>query len=125
MRLVIVAMLTLLLISSVAFAQSAKLTPDYPEGSQGRSISEIYLSLGVLLFGLIILGLEVGVLLRQNQGWGINSTRIVGLTLVVVSGVFLITAGYSETQIAPMIGLLGTIVGYLLGKSDSPSKPSK
>ncbi len=123
MRLVVVAMLTLLLISSVGFA--ATLAPDYPEGSQGRSIAEIYLSLGVLLFGLIVLGLEVGVLLRLNQGWGVNSTRIVGLTLVVVSGVFLITSGYSEKQIAPMIGLLGTIVGYLLGKSDSPSKPSK
>lgn len=91
-------------------------------GAQGRSIVEIYLSLGVLLFGLIILCIEVGVLWRQRQGWGVNSTCIVGLTLVVVCGVFLITAGYSESQIAPTIGLLGTIVGYLLGKSDSPSK---
>ncbi len=26
------------------------------------------------------------------------------------------TAGYTSEQIAPMFGLLGTIVGYLLGK---------
>jgi len=88
----------------------------------GHSATEIYLSLGVLLFGIVILVLEVFVLLRQKQGWGVNSTRIVGLTLVVIAGVFLITAGYSESQIAPMIGLLGTIVGYLLGKSDSSPK---
>ena len=33
--------------------------------------------------------------------------------------VFLIVAGYTEKQIAPVIGLLGTIAGYLLGKSSS------
>ncbi len=88
-------------------------------------MTEIYLSWGILLFGLVVLSLEVFVLLKQKQGWGVNSTRIVGLTLVVVSGVFLITAGYSESQIAPMIGLLGTIVGYLLGKSDTPTKQSR
>jgi hypothetical protein len=93
--------------------------------SRGRSMTEIYLSWGILLFGLVVLSLEVIVLLKQKQGWGANSTRIVGLTLVVVSGVFLITAGYSESQIAPMIGLLGTIVGYLLGKSDTPTKQSR
>jgi hypothetical protein len=34
---------------------------------------------------------------------------------------FLITAGYTSDQIAPMIGLLGTIAGYLLGKSTQGS----
>jgi len=87
--------------------------------TQGRSLTEIYLSLAVLVFGILLLMLEVAVIFRQRQGWGSNSMRIVGLTLVVIAGVFLITAGYSESQIAPMIGLLGTIVGYLLGKSDS------
>jgi len=28
----------------------------------------------------------------------------------------LITAGYSNDQIAPAVGLLGTIAGYLLGR---------
>jgi hypothetical protein len=37
--------------------------------------------------------------------------------LVVTAGLFLIPASYSNDQIAPLIGLLGTIVGYLLGKS--------
>lgn len=38
--------------------------------------------------------------------------------LIVVSAVFLVVAGYSEKQIAPVVGLLGTIAGYVLGKSD-------
>ncbi|QTA83229.1 Uncharacterized protein dnl_56240 [Desulfonema limicola] len=48
-----------------------------------------------------------------------NSTRSVGFTLVIVSGLFLITAGYSQEQISPMIGLLGTTAGYLLGKTET------
>lgn len=38
---------------------------------------------------------------------------------MVIAGLFLITAGDSESQSAPMIGLLGTIAGYLLGKTES------
>lgn len=82
-------------------------------------MGEVYLSLGVLLFGLVILCLEIGILFKLRQNWDAHSTRMVGLTLVVVTGVFLITAGYSENQIAPMIGLLGTIAGYLLGKGEA------
>ena len=80
--------------------------------------TELYLSLAVLAFGLIILGLQMGVMFKVGKGWGVNSIRISGLTLVIISGVFLITAGYSQDQIAPMIGLLGTITGYRLGKSE-------
>lgn len=94
-----------------AFAQ---LPPDYG----ARSALELYLSLAVLGFGLIILVLQMAVMLKLGKGWGPNAIRISGLTLVVICGVFLITAGYSQDQIAPMIGLLGTIAGYLLGKSE-------
>ena len=84
----------------------------------GRTDSEFYLSLGVLVFGIIVLSLQVALMFKVNKGWGPNTVRINGLTLVIISGVFLITAGYSQEQIAPMIGLLGTIAGYLLGKSE-------
>jgi hypothetical protein len=85
----------------------------------GRTTAELSLSLGVLAFGLLVMGMQVFVMLRTAKGWDMESTRIVGLTLVVVAGLFLITAGYSQDQIAPMIGLLGTIAGYLLGKTTS------
>jgi biopolymer transport protein ExbB/TolQ len=35
--------------------------------------------------------------------------------------VFLVVAGYTDTQIAPVMGLLGTVAGYLLGKE--PKEP--
>lgn len=111
-----VALATFLLVvtSNMAFAQQP---PDYG----GRSDLELYLSLAVLVFGLLILGAQMVIMLKVGKGWGPNSTRISGLTLVIISGVFLITAGYSQDQIAPMIGLLGTIAGYLLGKSEKDS----
>jgi len=63
--------------------------------------------------------------------------RLLGTLLIIVSAVLLIVVGYSERQIAPVIGLLGTIAGYLLGKDsgrdasssrtpiDGPEKPSR
>lgn len=104
--------LVLLILPGLALAQQL------PSHS-GRSPEELWLSLGVLGFGLILITLQVLVMLKLGKGWGPASIRVVGLTLVVVAGLFLITAGYSENQAAPMVGLLGTITGYLLGKSDA------
>ncbi len=97
-------------------AASASYAQQLPEHS-GRTSTEIYLSVGVLLFGVLLIGLQVLVMLKMAKGWETHSTRMVGLTLVIVAGLFLITAGYSQDQIAPMVGLLGTIAGYLLGKT--------
>jgi hypothetical protein len=85
-------------------------------GRPGHSNIEIGLSLGVLVFGAIIIGLQVLVMLKRSMYWEIWSFKIMGLTLVLVSGLFLIVAGYSQDQTAPMMGLLGTVAGYLLGK---------
>ena len=77
--------------------------------------SQFALSVIILAFGLIIsLGIFY-VIIKKNQGWGNNSVRMVGLTLVLTASLFLITAGYSQEQITPVVGLLGTIIGYLLG----------
>jgi hypothetical protein len=95
--------------------------PKLPSGS-GWTTTEVALSLGVLAFGLLVMGLQVSVMFRAARPWDTDSTRIVGLTLVVVAGLFLITAGYSQDQIAPMVGLLGTVAGYLLGKSSPASE---
>jgi hypothetical protein len=91
-----------------ARADLADVKLDYPE---------VALGWGVLGFGFLIILLQVFVMLRLKKGWGPQSIRIVGLTLVLISGLFLIVAGYSQQQIAPMIGLLGTITGFLLGKT--------
>jgi hypothetical protein len=44
--------------------------------------------------------------------------------LVIIAGLVLMTSGYTDQQVAPMFGLLGTIVGYILGRS-TPSSSGK
>jgi hypothetical protein len=45
------------------------------------------------------------------------------LPLIVLSEVMLVIAGFSDAQIAPVIGLLGTISGYLLRSRDPKQEP--
>ena len=88
-----------------------------PHRTASLSAYESRLGWGVLGFGVLLVGLQTLVMLRLQKGWGNQSVRIVGITLVITSGLFLIVTGYSQEQIAPMIGLLGTIIGFLLGKT--------
>ena len=44
-------------------------------------------------------------------------TRLLITTIVIFSSLFLITAGFSSQQIAPITGLFGTIIGYMVGIS--------
>lgn len=88
-----------------------------PSETSSRSDMEIKLSLGVLAFGLILVIFTGIVAYKKNSGWDQEATRIFAVSVIVTAGLFLITAGYSDQQIAPMFGLLGTIVGYLLGKT--------
>lgn len=39
------------------------------------------------------------------------------ILVVVFSALFLIVAGYTDTQTAPVFSLLGTIIGYIFGRS--------
>lgn len=76
------------------------------------------LSYSILVFGLLVLLLMSTLVAKFN----VNINRILrafALVLIIVAAVFLIVAGYTEDQIAPVMGLLGTIAGYLLGSRHS------
>ena len=76
---------------------------------------EFQLSMAVLLFGLVTLIAQY--LLMWKSGFEYQSAlRMSTVTLVVVGTLFVITAGLGADQIAPAMGLFGTIVGYLLGR---------
>ena len=73
------------------------------------------ISASVLVFGLIVM-----VLASRALQKGIPAAlvmRLFGMLTLVVMAVFLVVAGYDSQQIAPVTGLLGTLAGYLLGKS--------
>lgn len=76
------------------------------------------LSLMVLIFGLIFFAIQLFVVVKIEM----DSEHIVtfmSTSLLIISSLYLISAGWSSEQIAPAIGLLGTIAGYLLGRNSS------
>jgi hypothetical protein len=84
---------------------------------------EIIFSSAVLVFGLLLIAVFTGLVRREGKGWRTIYMRLVVLTIVVTAGLFVIVAGYTQDQIAPMMGLLGTLVGYLLGKESAVPDP--
>ncbi len=80
-----------------------------------RTSQEIWLSLGVLLFGLAVVVGQIYLLQRRQEPLS-EAMKYLSVTLIIVGSLFLVTAGYGNTQIAPIIGLLGTVAGYLLGR---------
>jgi len=77
---------------------------------------EFTLSLIVLGFGVLVIGMEVFLAWKQKIKEE-NLVQFIVVTLIITSTLFLITAGYDNNQIAPAMGLLGTIAGYTLGKN--------
>lgn len=74
---------------------------------------------------LIIVGLGVVVILaltfvlRKKESSAEDVVRAYALVLIIIGTIVLICAGYSNDQIAPAMGLFGTVAGYLLGRKGS------
>jgi hypothetical protein len=81
-----------------------------------------FLSISLLAFGLAVLILMTYLIGVKNKG-GETLLRSFGITLIITAAVFLVVAGYSQDQISPVIGLLGTVAGFLLGKSTEAIRP--
>ncbi|MCK1732630.1 hypothetical protein IVA79_01365 [Bradyrhizobium sp. 138] len=73
-------------------------------------------ALGLAIIGVLIFGLR-----RIGSVKPEEITRPVIVLTVIVGTLILVTAGYSNEQIAPAFGLFGTIVGYMLGRLSQPS----
>jgi hypothetical protein len=71
----------------------------------------------LLLFGFIVLLLEIRVIISAGQGWDVRSTRIVGLTLVILGALSVLAISSKDTEIAPVVAVLGSVAGYLFGKT--------
>lgn len=85
---------------------------------------EFMLSLIVLGFGFFALLLEVWLIHKKTIDQD-NIVKFIVVTLIITATLFLITAGYDNNQIAPAMGLLGTIAGYLLGKGKDKDDEKK
>lgn len=74
----------------------------------------------VLAVGLAVV-LIASFLIREGRD-GQLVLKVCATLLIITFAVFLIVAGWSDQQIAPAMGLLGTIAGYLLGKESTPKQ---
>lgn len=77
-----------------------------------------YLSTSILAFGLGVMLIMGWLVVRRGITQGV--LRLICVPLIVVAAVFLMVVGYDDDQLTPIVGLLGTIAGYLLGRTDSP-----
>lgn len=83
---------------------------------------ETVLAIAVIVFCLIVLWVQYQLVMRDTVDWTPNTIiRFFGLTLIINGGVLLVVAGFSSQQIAGVLGLLGSIAGYLLGASSKGS----
>lgn len=138
MKYLILLLISLLLAIPPVLAQSqipgdTNLPPDiseeeFPEPKETTEVLslplsrlEYNLSLFVLGFGVLLIFLEI-FLIKSNRINPEEAVKFILVTIIIVSTLFLITAGYSNDQIAPAVGLLGTIAGYLLGRSTQTKK---
>lgn len=119
--------------SGAALAQTApnNQPPSAPSSAGNNLLSSNLMSEGEIIMGIAILIFGIAVLAaqffqqRRSQDFSADSimkTTIV--TLIVIGTLLMITMGLSSQQIAPALGLFGTIAGYLLGKRDSVETPA-
>lgn len=95
----------------------------YTPTSQRPEEGEIN-SIGLYVFGGLILALTamaLGLVFwnmhKNRKGWDdLRSFQLFGLVFVLGVGTFLIVAGYSPAQTAPIYGLMGASLGYLFGR---------
>ncbi len=83
-----------------------------------------------LTFGLSILVFGFAAIWQMNQMMKrlrftdvtpLALLRPFAIVLIIVAAVFLVVAGFSLEQISPVVGLLGSIAGYLLGAQHNSS----
>lgn len=82
------------------------------------------LSIAILAFGVVLI---LSILLfqsRSDRGLTYLTFKIVGVIFIGTVSVYLITAGFNNSQITPVVGLLGTLAGYLIGSSGSKNATS-
>jgi hypothetical protein len=86
-----------------------------------RTPYEFWLTVLNIAFGLATLSIVLLIFRNSIEKHAEQLIRFAIVVVIVVSTLVLITAGYSNEQVAPAFGLFGTIVGYILGRMSAPN----
>lgn len=57
-------------------------------------------------------------MLRRGRGFGVETTRLAGIIVIVTLSGFLAISLTSKDALLAVIGLFGTIAGYLIGRRE-------
>lgn len=86
------------------------------------SSKEWWLTLAALAFFLIVIFLKF-LLIRNNSSSSRRDFVHFELTVIIAATVLTVLAGFDEKQMAPALGLFGTVAGYLLANSRTGDAP--
>jgi hypothetical protein len=76
-----------------------------------------------LAFGAVVVVGEIVILVRRQQGFGPQAVRIVGITIIVTIAAGLAAASNIPLErLTAVIGLLGTLAGYLAGRGENKTE---
>jgi glycerol uptake facilitator-like aquaporin len=84
-----------------------------------RTQYEFWLTCLIAFVGLTVIATIIWSVSRNAHARPEDTTRPVIVVTVIMGTLILVTAGYSNEQIAPAFGLFGTIIGYILGRLGS------
>jgi len=82
-------------------------------------LSCIIVAFGLLMLITTIIIICVGKIHFEPEQY----IRLITIILIVTASLVLIASGYDDKQIGGVLGLFGTIIGYLLGSKDMKSQP--
>lgn len=85
-----------------------------------RTPYEFWLTVLNVAFGISTLAIVLFVFRKLLDQYAEQLIRFAIVVVIVIGTLVLITAGFSNEQVAPAFGLFGTIVGYILGRMSSP-----
>lgn len=111
----------------VARAQS---NGDVTASSPTSWTPEFYLVLVFCLLGFSVLAMQFVLFLRSSERISANDImRAFSTTLILISVVALVGVGYTQQQAQPAYGVIGTLLGYLMGRGtlagDLPRSPQR
>lgn len=89
------------------------------------SSKEFYVTVLIAVIFLLSLIMQFVLMRRVRNLKADDTLRPFSVILIIMGTLLAITAGFSAAQIAPALGIFGTIAGYLLGRSGKNVKEEK
>jgi len=102
---------------NAALSQASNVTSVAAGGQPWNPWLISFLTLIILAFSGFVLH-YMRSMLKDGHSPG-DILRLATMPMVITAAIFLVLLGYSNEQMTPVIGLLGTMIGYVLGSATS------